>query len=173
MLNAAQRVFAERELLRVENKTLIQQNNEKKARKQVKEKKIGDAKIMSFDDILEAKRSRECAEAETARKKNERERKKAERERKKAETEEKKAEKDRQKAVKDQAKAEKGKEKAGMAKDKAARAKRPANTGPQGNDTRPARKKRASIGEAELGLRDITNAGLSAFCTVLSFEPPS
>jgi hypothetical protein len=166
MLNAAQRVFAERELLRVENKTLIQQNNEKKARKQVKEKKIGDAKIMSFDDILEAKRSRECAEAETARKKNERERKKAE-------TEEKKAEKDRQKAVKDQAKAEKGKEKAGMAKDKAARAKRPANTGPQGNDTRPARKKRASIGEAELGLRDITNAGLSAFCTVLSFEPPS
>ena len=56
MMNAAQRVFTERGLLRVENKTLIQQKNEKKARKQGKERNTGDAKIMSSDDILEAKR---------------------------------------------------------------------------------------------------------------------
>jgi hypothetical protein len=42
----------------------VQQNNEKRARKQVREREIGEAK-----DILEAKRLRECADAEDARKK--------------------------------------------------------------------------------------------------------
>lgn len=79
LLNAAERTFAERELLKIRNENLMQQNNEKKVREQVKERETGDAKVISFDDILEAKRLREYAEAEEARKKIERERKKAER----------------------------------------------------------------------------------------------
>jgi hypothetical protein len=156
-LNAAERTFAERELLKVRNENLMQQNNEKKARKHVKERKIGDAKVMSFDDILEAKRLRECAEAEETRKKIERE--------------EKKAEKERQKALKEQVKAEKEKEKAEMAREKAAKAKTGGSTRPGVNNTEPARKKRDNIGEAALDRQHIKIAGLSAYCSVLSFEP--
>jgi uncharacterized protein (DUF3084 family) len=119
---------------------------------------------MSFDDILEAKRLRECAEAEEARMKIERERKKAERE-------EKKAEKERQKALKEQVKADKEKEKAEMAREKSAKAKPGGNTRPRVNSTEPARKKRANIGEAALDRQYIKTADLSAYCSVLSFEP--
>jgi hypothetical protein len=157
LLNAAERTFAERELLKVRNENLMQQNNEKKARKHVKERKIGDAKVMSFDDILEAKRLRECAEAEETRKKIERE--------------EKKAEKERQKALKEQVKAEKEKEKAEMAREKAAKARTGGSTRPGVNNTEPARKKRANIGEAALDRQHIKIADLSAYCSVLSFEP--
>lgn len=173
LLNAAERTFAERELLKVQNANLTQQNNEKKARKQVKERKIGDAKVMSFDDILEARRLRECAEAEAARKKAEKEQKKAEKERKKAEMEGKKAEKEKQKALKDQAKAEKDKEKAEMARAKAAKAKKVGSTRLRVNSrtTGPAREHRASVGKAMLDHQHTKTADLSAFCSVLSFEP--
>lgn len=114
ILNAAQRAFAERELLREENETLIKQNNEKKTRKHVKERKIGDAKIMTFEDIVEARGIWERAEAERERKEAEKERKRAEKarraiaqERIKAEKEIKKAEKQRAKVVKEKARAEK------------------------------------------------------------------
>jgi uncharacterized protein (DUF3084 family) len=141
----------------------VQQTNEKRARKQVRERKIGEAKAISFDEILEAKRLRECAEAEDARKKIERERKKAERE-------EKKAEKERQKALKEQAKAEKEREKAEMSREKAAKAKSGVNTRPRVTSMEPARKKRANIGEAALDRQYIKAADLSAYCSVLSFE---
>jgi hypothetical protein len=87
VLHAAQQAFAERELLREENKTLFQQNNEKKTRKHVKERKIGDAKIMSFEDIMEERRLYEFAKTEKENKKAEKEKKKVEKEREKAERE--------------------------------------------------------------------------------------
>jgi hypothetical protein len=61
VLHTAQQAFAERELLREENKTLFQQNNEKRTRKHIKERKIGDAKVMSFEDIVKARKSYDLA----------------------------------------------------------------------------------------------------------------
>jgi hypothetical protein len=164
LLNAAERTFAECELLKVRNENLMQQNNEKKVRKQVKERKIGDAKVMSFDDILEAKRLRERAEAEEARKK-------IERERKKAEGEEKKAEKERQKALKEQVKAEKEKEKAEAARARAAKAKTVGSTRSRVNNTEPASEHHANVGKAVLNHQHTKTADLSTYCSVLSFEP--
>jgi hypothetical protein len=106
---------------------------------------------------LEAKRLRECAEAEEARKKIERE--------------EKKAEKERQKALKEQVKAEKEKEKAEMAREKAAKAKTGGNTRSVVNNAKTTRKKCADLGEAALIHQDPKTADLSAYCSVLSFEP--
>lgn len=100
ILNAAQRAFAERELLREENETLVKQNNEKKTRKHVKERKIGDTKIMTFEDIVEARRTWELAEAEKERKEAEKERKRAQKELKAIEQEKKKAEKELKKKPK-------------------------------------------------------------------------
>jgi hypothetical protein len=164
MLNAAERTFAERELLKVQNRNLMQQNNEKKARKQVKERKIGDAKVMSFDDVLEAKRLRERSEAEAARKKMEREKKIFEKE-------EKKAEKELQKALKEQAKAEKEKEKAEAARARAAKAKTVGSTRSRVNNTEPAREYHTNVGKAVLNHQHTKTADLSAYCNVLSFEP--
>jgi hypothetical protein len=47
VFHTAQQAFAERELLREANKTLFQQNNKKRTRKHNKERKIGNAKVMS------------------------------------------------------------------------------------------------------------------------------
>ncbi|KAL1581858.1 hypothetical protein WHR41_09577 [Cladosporium halotolerans] len=63
ILNAAKRAFAERELLKDENDAPMQQNNEKKARKHANERKIGN-KVMTFEDIVEARKMWERAEAD-------------------------------------------------------------------------------------------------------------
>lgn len=167
LLNAAERTFAERELLKVQTANLIQQNNEKKARKQVKERKIGDAKVMSFDDILEAKRLRECAETEAVKKNAEKEQKKAEKERKNAEQEEKRTEKEKQKDLMDQAKAE---ENAEMARARAAGSKTIGSTRSRVNNTGPAREHRAKVCKAVLDHQRTKTADLSAYCSMLSFE---
>ncbi|KAK3045708.1 hypothetical protein LTR09_012742 [Extremus antarcticus] len=71
LLNAAKQALDEREkadaqrkLLEEENPKLIQQNHEKKTGQHVKEKKIGDAKVMSYEDIVEAVRARDRKDAE-------------------------------------------------------------------------------------------------------------
>ena len=70
LLNAAKQAFAERELLKEENQELTKQNSEKKTRQHVKEKKIGDAKIMSYEDIIEALKLRDRKDAEKGKKKD-------------------------------------------------------------------------------------------------------
>lgn len=129
MLNAAQRAFAERELLREENETLVKQNNERNTRKHVKERKIGDAKIMTFEDIVEARRTWERAEAEKERKEAEKERKRAEKELKAIEQEKRKAEKEIKKAEKEKAKAARAKE---MVEKKRVQVKTKKKTAPSG-----------------------------------------
>ena len=53
----------------------MKQNNEKKTRQHVKEGKIGDAKIMGYEEIVEALRVRDFKEAEKGKKRAEREKK--------------------------------------------------------------------------------------------------
>lgn len=62
-LNAAERLFAEGGLLSEENRMLCDQNNEKVSRTSIKHTVVGTAKIMNYDDILEAQRKRETKEA--------------------------------------------------------------------------------------------------------------
>lgn len=54
LANAAQVSFAECALLLNENQLLFQQNNESKRRKLTKSTVVGKAKVMSYDDIVEA-----------------------------------------------------------------------------------------------------------------------
>lgn len=63
ILNATERAFAERSLLRQQNHDLFEQNNEKKSRQRTKSTVVGKAKIMTFEDIAVAKRKREEKEA--------------------------------------------------------------------------------------------------------------
>jgi len=56
--NAAEKVFAECSLLRDENKVLFTQNNEKVSRKSVRSIVVGTAKVMSYEDIIEAQTNR-------------------------------------------------------------------------------------------------------------------
>lgn len=72
VLNATERAFAERSLLLQQNQVLFQQNNEKKNRQHTKSTVVGKAKIMTFEDIVMAKRKRE--EKEAARGSNKRKR---------------------------------------------------------------------------------------------------
>jgi hypothetical protein len=106
-INAAQRAFAERELLRQENDTLVQQNNEKNTRKHIKERKIGDAKVMTFEDIVEARKAWERTEAERERKRAEKEAKAIEKEKANAEKQMKKVEKEKAKIAREKERAEK------------------------------------------------------------------
>jgi hypothetical protein len=156
ILHAAQQAFAERELLREENKTLFQQNNEKRTRKHIKERKIGDAKVMSFDDIVEARKLYDLAQAE--------------KERKKAEKDKKKVEKEKREVEKEKERAEKGKKKAEKEREKAS--KKTAVTGYKVKTPKRARTKRdvTLADETELGLREIKTADLSAYCSIISFE---
>jgi hypothetical protein len=101
VLKAAERAFADVGLLKDENQGLRAQNNEKKTREHVKERKIGEAKVMGYEAIVEAMQVRDRKEAEAERKKAERERKKAERQRRKVERENNKAERKRGKASKE------------------------------------------------------------------------
>jgi hypothetical protein len=142
---------------------LFQQNNEKRTRKHIKERKIGDAKVMSFDDVIEARKLYDLAQAEKERKKAEKEKKKVEKEKKQVEKEREKDEKKREKAEKEKDKARKEREKA---------LKKTGVNRPKVDKPNTARTKRHVTldEEAEVGLRELESAGLSAFCSILSFE---
>ena len=76
LLNAGKQAIAGKELLQVRCDDLMKQNNEKKTRQQVRAMKIGHAKVMGYEDIVEALRARDVQEAEKGRKRAEREEKK-------------------------------------------------------------------------------------------------
>lgn len=63
-LDGREQADAQRRLLEDENQKLIQQNNQKKTRQDVREKKVGDAKVISHKDIVEAVRVRNRKDAE-------------------------------------------------------------------------------------------------------------
>ncbi|KAJ8096508.1 hypothetical protein POJ06DRAFT_287402 [Lipomyces tetrasporus] len=63
LANAAQVSFADCALLLDENRLLFQQNNESKCRKSTKLTILGKAKVMSYEDIVEAQAKRAAKEA--------------------------------------------------------------------------------------------------------------
>jgi hypothetical protein len=75
--NAAQISFAERALLADENQLLFKQNNEAKVRRSTKSTIVGKAKVMSYEDIKEARAKRAAKEAAAASNKQGRKRKSA------------------------------------------------------------------------------------------------
>jgi hypothetical protein len=64
LAHAAEKAFADRSLLNNENGQLWQQNNEKRSRKK-QSRKVGNARIMSYEDIIEAQKRQD--EKKTAR----------------------------------------------------------------------------------------------------------
>jgi len=52
--DAAENAFAERAILLDENLLLFEQNNEKTTRTSIKATVVGTAKVMSYEDIIEA-----------------------------------------------------------------------------------------------------------------------
>ena len=65
--NAAEKAFADRAILFDENSTLFKQNNEKCIRESSKRNVVGKAKVMSENDIIEAKKKRDEKEARRSR----------------------------------------------------------------------------------------------------------
>ena len=63
LANAAQVSFAEYALLLDENRLLFQQNNEAKCRQSTKSTVVGKAKVISYEDIVEAQAKRAAKEA--------------------------------------------------------------------------------------------------------------
>jgi hypothetical protein len=63
LANAAQKSFAECALLLDENRLLFEQNNESNCRKSIRSTKVGEAKVMSYGDIVEAQAKRDVKEA--------------------------------------------------------------------------------------------------------------
>jgi hypothetical protein len=61
--HAAEKVFAERALLLEENRILFEQNNEKTARQSCGQTVIGHSKVISYNDIVEARKKRDMAVA--------------------------------------------------------------------------------------------------------------
>lgn len=84
LIDATQLSFAERALLQEHNRFLAQINNEAKPRRATKSEKIGEARVMSYEDLQNARAGRAAKEASKEAKKAEREAKKAEKEAKKA-----------------------------------------------------------------------------------------
>jgi hypothetical protein len=66
LANAAEKAFVDRAILLDENKLLFEQNNEKMTRSSVRSTVTGTAKIMTYEDIMEAQRKRDIKEATTA-----------------------------------------------------------------------------------------------------------
>lgn len=66
VLNAAQESFAECALLRDENQLLFKQNDEAKRRRSTKSTVLGKAKVMSYEDLDEARGKRAAKEAAKA-----------------------------------------------------------------------------------------------------------
>ena len=63
LANAAEVGFAERSLLLDENELLFEQNNEAERRKSVKSKVLGTAKVLSYEDLVQAELERDIKEA--------------------------------------------------------------------------------------------------------------
>ena len=63
MGNAAEKAFAQCALLRDENKLLFEQNNDAKSRVAAKSTVVGKAKVMSYEDIVEAQKLRDAKDA--------------------------------------------------------------------------------------------------------------
>lgn len=74
VFHAVEQAIVGKQLLEVRCKDLMQQNNKKKTRQHMNERKIGEAKITGYEEIVEALRARDRKEAKRER---ERERKKA------------------------------------------------------------------------------------------------
>lgn len=66
LANAAEKAFADRVILLDENKLLFEQNNEKITRLSTRSTVTGTAKIMTYEDIIEAQKKRDIKEAATA-----------------------------------------------------------------------------------------------------------
>ncbi|KAF2721187.1 hypothetical protein K431DRAFT_320483 [Polychaeton citri CBS 116435] len=63
MANAVEKLFADRALLFDENKLLFEQNNKKSIRDSTRGTVVGRAKVMSYNDLVEAQRKRSEKEA--------------------------------------------------------------------------------------------------------------
>ncbi|KAN0117098.1 hypothetical protein V8E51_003075 [Hyaloscypha variabilis] len=63
LANAAENAFADRAILLDKNLLLFEQNNEKTTRKSIKATVVGGARVMSYEDIVEAQRQRDIKEA--------------------------------------------------------------------------------------------------------------
>jgi hypothetical protein len=63
LANAAENAFADRAILLDENLLLIEQNNERNTRKSIKATAVGSAKVMSYEDIVEAQKQRDMKDA--------------------------------------------------------------------------------------------------------------
>jgi hypothetical protein len=75
LANAAQKSFAECALLLDENRLLFQQNNERDCRQSTRSTVVGKAKVMSYEDIVEAQARRDAKEAAVVKGKRGRKRK--------------------------------------------------------------------------------------------------
>lgn len=60
MTNAAEKAFADRAIVLDENAMLFEQNNKRATRKSTKATVVGTAKILSYKDIIEARRRCKC-----------------------------------------------------------------------------------------------------------------
>ena len=58
LANATEKAFADRTILLDENRLLFEQNNEKTARQSVKSTMPGNARTITYDDIMEAEQKR-------------------------------------------------------------------------------------------------------------------
>jgi hypothetical protein len=63
LANAVENAFADRAILLDENLLLFEQNNERNTRKSIKATAVGSAKVLSYEDIVEAQRQRDMKEA--------------------------------------------------------------------------------------------------------------
>ena len=63
LANAVEKAFADRAILLDENLLLFEQNNERNTRKSIKATAVGKAKVLSYEDIVEAQRQRDIKEA--------------------------------------------------------------------------------------------------------------
>ena len=63
VLNVAENAFANRSILLDENYLLFEQNCERNVRKSVRSKILGTAKVMSYEDLVEAERLRDEKDA--------------------------------------------------------------------------------------------------------------
>jgi len=66
VVNAAKNAFADRAILLDENLLLFEQNNEKNTRTSIKATVVGTAKVLSYEDIVEAQQKRDIKEVEAA-----------------------------------------------------------------------------------------------------------
>lgn len=66
MTNASEKSYAENALHRDQIRLLLEQNNEKKIRQSIKSTVVGHAKVMSYEDIVEARKKRDEKEVAKA-----------------------------------------------------------------------------------------------------------